>query len=130
MNSNPNAPEVDVLKRMQYQAAQFRVDSGNFDEAGLISQTAEDRRLVDSISGGLETAFAALIAKQDALVAERDALAAEVGALREALRMYIRAGFGNSTDFCDQALAYDAAVRALDTNKARAEAGHGLPPVG
>lgn len=87
-DDKPNAPEVDVLKRMQSQAAQFRVDSGNFNEAGLTAQTAEDRRVVDAISGGLETAFSALIAKQDALVAERDALTAEVGALRETVGLF------------------------------------------
>lgn len=33
--------------------------------------------------------------------------------LRDALKLYVAAGFGNSTDFLKQGAAYDAAVEAL-----------------
>ena len=80
------------------------------------------------------TAVAALIARNAELEAERDALRkmwqqaeediknrdAENKALRNALDLYIKAGFGNSTDFYAQSDAYNAAIRAM----------RGEPPVG
>lgn len=37
----------------------------------------------------------------------------EIAKFRYALELYVKAGFGNSTDFHKQGIAYDAAVEAL-----------------
>ena len=39
--------------------------------------------------------------------------AADAGRLREALRLYVKAGYGNSTNLAQQGEAYDAAIEAL-----------------
>ena len=45
--------------------------------------------------------------------AEIDALRAELEQAKTALKLYINAGFGNSTDFSKQCAAYDAAIEVL-----------------
>lgn len=51
----------------------------------------------------------------------------EIERLRAALRLYVDAGFGNSTDHFKQGAAYDAAVEALGPNVGANRAAHESP---
>lgn len=59
-----------------------------------------------------EYLYSSLDLREDT-AAELRRLTAEVEALRDALRLYVHAGFGDSTDHFKQGEAYDAAVEVL-----------------
>lgn len=74
----------------------------------------------DALRQELRASENLMFARLDEARADRDRLAARCGGLEAALRLFKKAGFGNSTDFCIQAQAFSAYHAMLTPTAERA----------